>query len=160
MGSIDSQKDALTKLVNSLGDTLLIYSIKHDESEIFTKLLDKEICVSSKDKEGNLPIHIAAKLGLLKFIQKLFEHNLTDKKNLKLQTPLHLAASIGQETIVRKLLQMMPILTENLICRLSSFCPLIRKKLLELLRIVSKKPFHKIFQIFSGIDSKASTCLN
>ncbi len=38
--------------------------------------------------------------------------------------------------------------------------PLIRQKLVELLRIVSHEPPHHIFEIIAGIDSQPSACLH
>lgn len=72
--------------------------------EVFELLqLETEHLTQEQDNNGDLPIHIASKMGHVKLIDKL--HPLSQWVNGKGQTVLHVAAKYGREEVVRSILK-------------------------------------------------------
>lgn len=83
------------------------YAVANPNSELVMAALYKlGLPIKQLDKDGNSPMHLAAKSGNEKAIQNLAHYGLElDLLNLDGLTPLHLAVMAGQEGAVRTFLQ-------------------------------------------------------
>lgn len=96
----------ISQIVNANKDSLLSFSVKQNNEDVFSKLLEKQIVALDVDR--NLPIHIVAKLGHLVFLKTFFGQHSASVGNKWHQTPLHLAAANGQKEVVDYLLLKAP----------------------------------------------------
>jgi len=76
------------------------------------RLLDLDSFINVRDKDGNSPLHLAAKKGRLEIVRLLLMHGAdVNIKSKDLQTPLIVAAKAGSVDVVRLLLEYHPDLT-------------------------------------------------
>ncbi len=102
---INELKDEVNQLVNAVGQTLLVACIYQKDEILFQGLIEKEIAIHKPSKEGNLPLHYASQMGLIKFVEQLINYNKINVENKFNQTPLHLAAYYGHERVIAFLLE-------------------------------------------------------
>ncbi|KAF7850241.1 hypothetical protein BT93_L5697 [Corymbia citriodora subsp. variegata] len=94
----------LLKMTDSKGGNVLHLAAFQNDFQVF-RLLQSEIpyFARQRDSNGDLPIHIASKMGHVKLIKKLHpESNLLNKQE---QTILHVAAKYGRASAVEYILR-------------------------------------------------------
>lgn len=93
----------------SSGDTPLHLAIKHNKSNIITVLLNNNVDINKKNKEGKYPLHIAVETNNIKIFEKLLLLNkelllLNEGVNYDYNNCLHLAVARGNIEITKILL--------------------------------------------------------
>lgn len=93
----------LCKVQDSLGNTPMHYACESDS--IVERLIDNGAEKSTRNKQNEAPIHIAAKGGFSKTARILLDTGVpaTDLKGGQNRTPLHYAAEHNQTEIIKLL---------------------------------------------------------
>jgi len=98
----DGCKDEISQLTNSIGQSLLIFSISSNEQRLSEELIFREISIFTRDRRGNTAFHCAVLQGNAQLIEMLFKHFALDVRNLQKKTPYDLAKDFGKrDTFLR-----------------------------------------------------------
>ena len=102
---INPNKNTIAKLINTLGQTLLISALTTYNYPLAQELINQKLGVSFCDIEGNTPLHIITSQQNLSLLGKLLECGIPiDARNKKKKTPLHNACDTGSIDNVKALL--------------------------------------------------------
>ena len=97
-------KDALSKITDVFGRSLLIYSVDENQETWVEKFVRYKIGRLTTDKEGNNALHHAAKNGAVHLFHFLDFLNI-NAFNTATETPLHVAIKAGKNKVVAKLIE-------------------------------------------------------
>ncbi|XP_039160970.1 protein ACCELERATED CELL DEATH 6-like [Eucalyptus grandis] len=104
LGKILRKDTKLFTMRDSGGGNVFHLAAFWNVPEVFELLQpETEYLAREKDNNGDLPIHIASKMGHVELIDKL--HPVSQWVNGKGQTVLHVAAKYGREDVVRSILK-------------------------------------------------------
>ena len=79
---------------------LIHYFIERQDLRFCKILITDGFNVNSRDNSGNMPVHVAARVGNSVIMKKMIENNaIVDAKNHTNQTPLHIAAQNGHKDV-------------------------------------------------------------
>ena len=101
---------SLLDVQNNLRQTPLHLSVIVDRPELVTLMLERGACATLQDRNGDTPLHIACRRGLLDCIEAMtstvtLPDTIGDVMNYDGETIVHVAAAEGHVNIVRYLIQ-------------------------------------------------------
>jgi len=100
--------------INENEETALHLAVKHNHEHIITRLLQLNKRLEMiKDREGNIPWHIAAKKGNLKLVQLLYNEKTKNEKNHQGNTAIMLITEYGHKNNWLKLVQNVNVTLKN-----------------------------------------------
>lgn len=135
----------LSKLTDMWGQTLLIAAANLGNASVVQMLMERKVSLEKTDREGNTPLHIAAKNGFHHLVPLLWDYYINDL-NEHGKTPLHFAIEFGHVLTVQALIdqeaQAIPLKQGNFSLTPLALCVRYNQK--ECLEAFLKRPNYRL----------------